>query len=1723
MFFAASRQSPWFVVVLVALLCLSAQAMAQQQPAGRVTISLGLVEAVDSAGATRRLGRGDPVFVGETLRTGSSGRAQIRFTDRGVMSLRPDTVLSLDDYEFDAAAPASARQTMTLDRGGFRSQTGRVVAANRAGYRVQTPVAVIGIRGTVYEAQQDVGGALFVGSTQGGVEVQSNTGIVGRIGAGESFNFLRVNPDGSIDFLLEAPDAFSVTPGIDEGEEDEEGNGFDAGDAGDGLSAVQSTDGTDSTAGAEFLAMTSDPESTGSIAPSQSGSGSPPTTQPLDPVDPIDPVDPVDPVAVLSPAQTAALLADQRFGLAIGLEGSDGGPGLFGGLATFNSPLLALDSSRVGLGSGIAGSGRQALLDAADLLLLPESGTFTVEADKAGVTGLVWGRFAAPVTVFIDPDDASRTIELDRELLFVLGSPTDIADLNGIFFYELSAWDAISSGLPISTVLASGALDLGTGVYAGFIDILFGEDSATGLSLFAEFQSQVNGGVLEGIQFGSFDLFDFATESTVAAEGDLAGFFTGDAAAFLQLAFDFRVPSRSDADVRGLALLARQLDPEPEPTAVLSAAQRGLLLNDDRLVLATGIQGEVELVIADFEAGPVVLAGGLGTLENGNPILALDSTAPGFPPGAATTDREALLAAADVILLPGSGDFTLEQDVEGIPGLTWGRFAAPAQLFVDPLDDSRRLTVEQDVLFALGTPVPIASLQGQRSFDAMRIEAVTGGLLIDGFSGIVDLDLGDGFLAGFLDFFLMDSMESSFGTVISDFEALVTNGILEDVFVEVFFSTGFSGAEDGNGFGEQGVGTLAGFFTGNDAEFLQLVFDYRFPNTPMANVAGLALFELTDEFMLPPGALTLQEEFALDQGFTFIATNCCFQDGGRPTGVFGGFASDPRPSNGNDTLLGFNLSPLGQPAEPFDSAFTFFPPDRVIRRNGAETVVFIDDLGLDLAAFEWHGFESPALEFDAFDGTVTGIFEENLLVITGIPTPTANLMGWARYELLDIVQGFYLDEAGFLDPTPLTDVTMEFNVDFATGALTDGYFEARIPDFSFEEFPGSLRVTFAGQVAFSNFNPYVDFTILSGVLLDEFFANDDFLDLSRSSLGGFFTGNQGEGFAAAFHFQTEGDNFLDDALDPVLFVGNALLGRSDLSLSAAEAMAFGNGLAVTGFGCCNFGRSFSGLATPDDGDAVLGINLDAALQPQVLLRRAGAVAIPPVFIPGVFGEDTDAELRQIRWGLDRGRPLAVDPVSGNIIAALDDFVMFQTAMPSSPALLVSKGFATFGGFYNFNFPADPRDTADLRALSSETINFLPGLGASFNVDLATGEIFNGHLFVVEERNFASTPGRDFGIEVFFDGFVGSAENSPYAVMNVLEGHRNGVPIDPSASSIEGFFAGSTGVIFAGSFNLETDEVTPVKVSGIFSISDFMTPETRLVRQDVENWSGFGLAAFRGDLFEPEIEQSVLLGRSGPVALGEPFVLGANPLGLFDNGMQVADTRRREFLLQPFDFVLREGSFMPFDFDANVIPMGSELDFSGFEVSWGRWEDSSGSAGQIQNDPGNPASVINISNVFIANADPTPLAQIANLTGEVSYAGGAFAPIAFLGEGGGDASGFFASPILEFDVGFELDFGSGFISNGGFLARYEAMGGNEVIWDVGFSGFLNGAITDLRIDSVAVGVGEPVPVMEHVGTLSGLLTGPNAERHLGAFSISAALQTEQVEHLHGLWLIERGPN
>lgn len=164
-------------------LLLTGQALAET--AGRVNFVVGEVSAISNDGSRRVLGKGDLVNSGERLETGR-GRLQIRFTDGSFVSLQPNTVFGLDNYAFNKAKPAEGTLLFNFLRGGMRTVSGAIGKVNRNNYRVQTPVATIGIRGTSYAANQEPNGRLLLTVSNGMVNIGNDFGS-SNVGVGQTF------------------------------------------------------------------------------------------------------------------------------------------------------------------------------------------------------------------------------------------------------------------------------------------------------------------------------------------------------------------------------------------------------------------------------------------------------------------------------------------------------------------------------------------------------------------------------------------------------------------------------------------------------------------------------------------------------------------------------------------------------------------------------------------------------------------------------------------------------------------------------------------------------------------------------------------------------------------------------------------------------------------------------------------------------------------------------------------------------------------------------------------------------------------------------------------------------------------------------------------------------------------------------------------------------------------------------------------------------------------------------------------------------------------------------------------------------------------------------------------------------------------------------------------------------------------------------------------------
>lgn len=128
-------------------LCLFSPLSWAGQLAGNVTFVSGEATVLRNH-QEHTLTPSDEVQEGDRLETGTDSHVHLRMIDGAILSLRSDSALSIEHYRYAPSAPGESRANLTLHRGVVRSISGEIGARSRERFRLDTPVAAIGIRGT---------------------------------------------------------------------------------------------------------------------------------------------------------------------------------------------------------------------------------------------------------------------------------------------------------------------------------------------------------------------------------------------------------------------------------------------------------------------------------------------------------------------------------------------------------------------------------------------------------------------------------------------------------------------------------------------------------------------------------------------------------------------------------------------------------------------------------------------------------------------------------------------------------------------------------------------------------------------------------------------------------------------------------------------------------------------------------------------------------------------------------------------------------------------------------------------------------------------------------------------------------------------------------------------------------------------------------------------------------------------------------------------------------------------------------------------------------------------------------------------------------------------------------------------------------------------------------------------------------------------------------------
>jgi hypothetical protein len=103
---------------------------------------------------------GQPIHVGERVRSGPDGSMQIILLDETVFTIGPNSDIVIDNFGFDPRS-GNGRVDATIGAGAFKFVTGKVAQNKPENMNVRVPTAIMGVRGTIVYGVADARQAII--------------------------------------------------------------------------------------------------------------------------------------------------------------------------------------------------------------------------------------------------------------------------------------------------------------------------------------------------------------------------------------------------------------------------------------------------------------------------------------------------------------------------------------------------------------------------------------------------------------------------------------------------------------------------------------------------------------------------------------------------------------------------------------------------------------------------------------------------------------------------------------------------------------------------------------------------------------------------------------------------------------------------------------------------------------------------------------------------------------------------------------------------------------------------------------------------------------------------------------------------------------------------------------------------------------------------------------------------------------------------------------------------------------------------------------------------------------------------------------------------------------------------------------------------------------------------------------------------------------------------
>ncbi|MDO8262571.1 MAG: FecR family protein [Gallionella sp.] len=140
--------------LVTAILLMIATVAQAAEVVGKIGYMSGALVAQRTDGTVKVLGPKAEVQAGDMLITAKDSYAQVLMNDGAKMTLRPNSNLRIEAFQFSNEAPQDDNAIFRLLKGGFRNVTGLIgKRGNADAFKVRAASATIGIRGTDFSSR----------------------------------------------------------------------------------------------------------------------------------------------------------------------------------------------------------------------------------------------------------------------------------------------------------------------------------------------------------------------------------------------------------------------------------------------------------------------------------------------------------------------------------------------------------------------------------------------------------------------------------------------------------------------------------------------------------------------------------------------------------------------------------------------------------------------------------------------------------------------------------------------------------------------------------------------------------------------------------------------------------------------------------------------------------------------------------------------------------------------------------------------------------------------------------------------------------------------------------------------------------------------------------------------------------------------------------------------------------------------------------------------------------------------------------------------------------------------------------------------------------------------------------------------------------------------------------------------------------------------------------